>query len=1390
MNLSNELLFLLQGGAGAVSGYITNKYAVNMLFKEYTPFKAILPFKFGGVIKNRKEQFIEEISELVERDIINSETIISNINEEKFEKVLAIIVKDFLDSELRHSLKDMEFKDINDFENIIYKLIGSLKNTIKTDTEFIDQVLNKINLNDDLNNELIRNICCELFDTAEQEILSTDIIEQSLHQMYGNIKCIQINELLPKESSIILKEVLVSSADSSLQSLFENDDKLIKILDDIYEKTDVKAALQKVQENFYNKRISEFISDEECEILSSRLFKVLISYMNSEGGREKFDSLLSFIFKIINDLDYTIYDLLSEDSAKRLTEFIEVSIHKMLPYFSNWISTNKDEFDTIIEQSIDEAIRNLDPGIKKMIISKVRQLFLDNVAAKNKIVEKITHYIENYNIDENSLDDICSMVLDYLKKTKISEMFNTIKSSSIVDSSSLEKIISFLKDQFNIHGQNIINSILKGQTSKKIGDIIHKDLACIFDDNIKNMISSAVLNNKEMLHKNMVFKLDEIISKNINEIETKKIDQLVSNSMSEKIIHKGDSYIKNLLHDNKTQMVDNMYSYITNSLCEIQSDKNMQAKIYDKILNFAESAIMEKRSCKIYDSIGNIICRDEVYESVSKTARKIIIENLDSLLRGKIKETIKNNLKQYDEDEICDLAQRFMGSELKPLSLFGGILGFVCGIIFGFFFRNVGISGFYKNAASQILSVFLMGIVGIMTNVIAINMLFKPYTKNKVLDKIPFLRHFALGYIPAHKENMSRAIGNVIDNDLLNRNYIIKSLNRHKNTIKNKLLSIINKHDDNIIIKFIISQKEKAAEIISKAGFDYIINNKKVLVNTINNTIGNISVDNDFLKKEAINNIIQKAEIDKKIKQVCNQYINEHLDNEICINDIITSEMKDNLSASVNKSIDSAIKDLHSSIDNMDIKSDLSHYITHMLNDDKITGRFEKKISKFIINNSGYYLQDVIKRNMDNFIDNVINDESTIENVFDGKIKIYIDKNLFKITDFAVDKIKLLLIKNEELIKDSVKLKINESLNFFEKIGYTMAGGDNIVDNAVNIMVEKNLPVFISDKFFEITNVIKDGMDNSIFKLKIKDICPSVNANEINSLIQSVYEIIKNNETMTDELSNGAKVIINHIFKQFDGETITALINKLNDEIYTFKNVISDNIHNNQRELTSYGCNTVINLIINPIYVLKVKPIAEKFNSDDVMSSLDNIIDKLDLVNIITENTYIMLKGYLNGKCIADIIDSSMTEKYLSHNFNMIGDSPVFKTTFNKVTSGIIYKIIENIDSLINKETRLQISDKLTDAGLTSCINYCDEIIKSVNLKEITNKQIEIMNPKELHQLFISFSGPLFKKLYLYGSFGAVFGINLWIPVILGAKECITSVFSHTDEVTESKTTI
>ena len=84
----NPLFLILQSISGGVAGYITNKYAVNMLFKEYTPLK------LGGVVKKNKEKFIDEISTLVEKDIINGKTLKKHIHGEEFKKQLNITVEE------------------------------------------------------------------------------------------------------------------------------------------------------------------------------------------------------------------------------------------------------------------------------------------------------------------------------------------------------------------------------------------------------------------------------------------------------------------------------------------------------------------------------------------------------------------------------------------------------------------------------------------------------------------------------------------------------------------------------------------------------------------------------------------------------------------------------------------------------------------------------------------------------------------------------------------------------------------------------------------------------------------------------------------------------------------------------------------------------------------------------------------------------------------------------------------------------------------------------------------------------------------------------------------------------------------------------------------------
>ena len=100
-----------------------------------------------------------------------------------------------------------------------------------------------------------------------------------------------------------------------------------------------------------------------------------------------------------------------------------------------------------------------------------------------------------------------------------------------------------------------------------------------------------------------------------------------------------------------------------------------------------------------------------------------------------------------------------------------------------------------------------MAMIGVGTNVIALKMLFYPYKRNKFLVKIPFLRKFSLGYIPAHKDIMARGIGHVIDEELLNGERVKMLLTSKKDMFKGYLISSISESNYKVIMDAIREKK-------------------------------------------------------------------------------------------------------------------------------------------------------------------------------------------------------------------------------------------------------------------------------------------------------------------------------------------------------------------------------------------------------------------------------------------------------------------------------------------------------------------------------------------------------------------------------------------------------
>jgi len=127
-NIMNDVIYnyIIQTILGAASGYITNDYAINMLFKEYTPFK------IGGVIKKTRNEFIDNLSSLVENDIINKDKLNTILSNDEFITKFESITEDF-------------------FKNCLYEVtdqslisdISGIDSSIKSTGEFVENLLDE-----------------------------------------------------------------------------------------------------------------------------------------------------------------------------------------------------------------------------------------------------------------------------------------------------------------------------------------------------------------------------------------------------------------------------------------------------------------------------------------------------------------------------------------------------------------------------------------------------------------------------------------------------------------------------------------------------------------------------------------------------------------------------------------------------------------------------------------------------------------------------------------------------------------------------------------------------------------------------------------------------------------------------------------------------------------------------------------------------------------------------------------------------------------------------------------------------------------------------------------------------------------------------------------------
>lgn len=1384
-------LLIFQGFSGGVSGYITNKYAVNMLFKEYTPLK------LGGVIKKKKEKFIEEISTLVERDIINANTLKSEISNKNFNIYIEQIAETFFGKELKKVLGNTKICEVDDFSNSALKseeFIRKNLNIILPD--LLDNFIGKIKLQDILNENQISEIVNSGYDLLVKELEETSTLNEVISNIYNENSDISLADIFSEN----VQKRLINNISKSIKKIINYDiladEKSCEIfLDNICSAINIDLTLIKLQGLIGDYEINQFITASEEKEFTLKLFSKLNDFISSEKGRELLLSLISEIISSGKDIDLTIYEILPDEMEKSLTSFIKTVISKIMPYISEWILSNKSSFDEMIESAIDEAIQGIDENIKKLIISKVRSALMGDISSKNNIVNKIINYI-NSSLDDDSYSKLADLAIDYLKNKKIKDIIEVLEKQNLI---SVEELVDVVVNQFALRGESILKTIIKSQFSKKIYKIIKIDLVKLFHNKFKPILYRNIFNNKEKLGEKLNNLIEKFINLKGNELFNKNLSQLFTYNYVSNFSNKFAKLTSKLLRNNKATYSEKLRELIAskvrdiNLACALENYKvDISSFIVDNSMVLYKEAVDKYKKYEIIEIIKTYFDKNQLADILKSKGYPMLISKLPNLLNGNIKRFAKNNLSKYDEDEICDIVQDFMGNQLKPLSVFGAVLGTIVGVIYQLILPNsIGRYGFPSDVLNGIMSFIVMAFIGYITNVIALWMIFHPYKENKIVAKIPFFKKFALGYIPAHKDQFAMGMAKLIDEELLNKEEINKSFNLHKNNIQSVLMKLVTNNNYQILINFIRNKKKNLTKYIYEKILKYCDGNSN-LSKRISSKIGE-SKFNKYIKKDHVLNLVpnltyvisntQNYLVKLAQDKLSSTYkFNDILPNELC------AEIEEYIQSQSSKSIQEKINNVKEidfiklAIDNYANYYDLGikKLIKEILDKDsleKLEKHVEEKAYTYIFNDFKIHLSDLIKQ----FLHNEFNENNDIGSMFNGKIKRVINENLYLLTNYSTNKLIDYLKENEYIIAINVQETIKNELNFFEKIAYSTFGGDDIAYNAVSIVLNKKLPIMLKDETNNLISVAKAALDESIYTMKASTL--NVKADEINiaMLIDNTFEQLSKSINSKTHIYNGSNLILDLVISTplieylelCNLRSLNLVYKKFNNEINIMKEYIYNNIDINKNALSKTIGEFLDEKIIKTLFNSCSSEIFETITHEEIEEIIKKILNIIGSSEETKKYLYAFLESFYDNALSELKIDQIINENLLSKDIESITKHIFNNSEFNEKNIILIESVVQSaIDTnfdFISDNTKNYLLSKTIKMGLNSSSNYIVPVLQEIDLKNISNKQIELLNPKEIDILFNSFAGDFFNKLRIYGVFGFVFGINVGLSFILWA---------------------
>ena len=1299
-----ELSTAILGGAAV--GWITNVIAVNMLFRKYG--------RWGGVIEERYEEFIENMSDMVEADLVNHKTLQGEFDTPEFKAVLHMWIEELVKKELPEKSGDIRFEELPEIERSIENLLALMR---ESDENFAENIY-RIFADREIQSIISQKQYEYLINTNVENIVSDDSPYKNMLKdiLYDFLSKHTVNEFLSQELTDKLLENIQDIIQRMDFSRFNAD--IDNTYKELYSILEINQVVKNLESELGKMQYADFIKDSER--ISHALVSRLIEFSASPEGEALLLELAENLLADMKSIQIKLGDMMNPEIKSGIITFIKEKLPGIINNISDFIRDCGDEIEEIINATVDNYLLER----RGLVLKTVKDIFISDIAKQFNVVDKIISAINGYSY--SSGEKLSGEIISFIETNSIGDIIALLQKENILSA----KIVS-----------NVIRSNLQSLEKKNL-DIIEKLLHSKIEDHFKVNLSKIETTalplafgkfKEDYLYKN-AFKedLQSGINAKITDLSRKDLGSILTKE-SLTLPLKKESIAKPLVKLWDTLSVKKVSDVISEN-----SVKKLHFK-WESVWNRVKKGKLNK----VYKALQ----KDAVYAKTSSAILSLINRNLDKIVSGNVSKLIKNQLKKSSPPQVRAMVQDFMGRELKPINIFGAFLGGIGGVISVFIAMMFDLpQGFMWWLILSYGAIFAL--VGIGTNWIAIKMLFRPY-KKIIFNASPFI-----GIVALRKPLFARSLSKFVKNKTLNEEALSSFFIKNKDSLQDKIntWTIDSGYD---AIDLIFKDDEKSNHI---SGFIFSAIQKYAVENSVTISTAAVKLLDSFITEGKTDVYLVKLR-DVIIEKV---YSKEKSDFASYIHAFIVREAE---SKNLRSYADFFLQNTH---------IDIARIISDKLETEKLKEFISQKNEWFIAYIEAHSFEDlagetaadsfsqklyekteellytavgpIVKYIVEYIESKEFNPDTKLEKLFNGKIAELFEKNITVLLGLISKKIGT---QRGALIE-----KIENDLPWYA------APAKPDVEPIVNILIDEELPHFLKRKKGDIFSIAKP-----LLEYKLSDI-GFTSANLNSELIDKAVTDILSSPSVKKKIAVFVQVFAQQ-FTKVPLKSVLALlnINSIDDLAGVAEPLLDKNLSDIKQRLMQDEASSLLRetmklLAFNLSDSITLSELFKDINIEkEARNFTEIVLNDKELRNNISELLLNILSGITKN---SDFYDKDILQKDIENFINTISEEdwenlrrefiPLFKT------------LLENLNRAISVETKSALCNEyLTPALLSSAENHFSSIVRAVDVQKIVEREVNAMHPRSIERIFRKFAGRYFAKITLYGWIGVFGGLLSYV---------------------------